>query len=44
MMVPYHVENWIMIIETNKIGVSSLPLKVLYIILTKALGKIIGTM
>ena len=28
MMVPNHVENWIMLIETNKIGISSLPLKV----------------
>ena len=28
MMIPYHIENWIMIIETNKLGISDLPLSV----------------
>lgn len=28
MMVPGHVENWIFMLETNKIGVFGLPLKV----------------
>ncbi len=36
MMIPNHVENWVMIIELNKMSITSLPLK--------PLGSIIGSM
>lgn len=45
MMIPYHIENWVMIIETNKLGITSLPVSVNpLLILLQALGTIIGNM
>lgn len=35
-MIPYCIENWVFLLETNKMGIFDYPIK--------ALGSIIGTM